>query len=258
MPEIAAKSSNYAKNWGLCLFFWIMLFEADYAKNYASILYQCLAEKLRRSNSVAGKLRRSNSVAEKLRRSNSVAEKLRRSNSVAEKLRRSNSEAGWLGPVIFYFRLELFLVWSLRVSIRRALCRWTTSIPAIQNVIEVVIPCSQVQTPSDKNIPVCWTVSWSVLYIIFICLSGKDHAHLIPHLIPIDHFQWLFVVRLVGITFWCMWHALPFNSDLLWKVRRYVRCFKTCQLAEYELLKLVLEAFEHSAIKTKKKRPPVY
>ena len=42
MLEIAAKSSNYAKNWGLCLFFWIMLFEADYAKNYASILYQCL------------------------------------------------------------------------------------------------------------------------------------------------------------------------------------------------------------------------
>ena len=42
MLEIAAKCSNYAKNWGLCLFFWIMLFEADYAKNYASILYQCL------------------------------------------------------------------------------------------------------------------------------------------------------------------------------------------------------------------------
>ena len=42
MLEIAAKCSNYAKKWGLCLFFWIMLFEADYAKNYASILYQCL------------------------------------------------------------------------------------------------------------------------------------------------------------------------------------------------------------------------
>ena len=27
----------------LCFSFWIMLFEADYAKNYASILYQCLA-----------------------------------------------------------------------------------------------------------------------------------------------------------------------------------------------------------------------
>ena len=43
MLEMAAKCSNYAKNWGLCLFFWIMLFAADYAKNYASILYQCLA-----------------------------------------------------------------------------------------------------------------------------------------------------------------------------------------------------------------------
>ena len=42
MLEIAAKCSNYAKNSGLCFFFWIMLFEADYAKNYASILYQCL------------------------------------------------------------------------------------------------------------------------------------------------------------------------------------------------------------------------
>ena len=40
--EMAAKCSNYAKNPGLCFFFWIMLFEADYAKNYASILYQCL------------------------------------------------------------------------------------------------------------------------------------------------------------------------------------------------------------------------
>ena len=42
MLEMAAKCSNYAKNSGLCFFFWIMLFEADYAKNYASILYQCL------------------------------------------------------------------------------------------------------------------------------------------------------------------------------------------------------------------------
>ena len=43
MLEMAGKCSNYARNWGLCFSFWIMLFEADYAKNYASILYQCLA-----------------------------------------------------------------------------------------------------------------------------------------------------------------------------------------------------------------------
>ena len=43
MLEMAAKCSNYANNSGLCFLFWIMLFEADYAKNYASrILYQCL------------------------------------------------------------------------------------------------------------------------------------------------------------------------------------------------------------------------
>ena len=42
MLEMAGKCSNYARNWGLCFSFWIMLFEADYAKNYASILYQCL------------------------------------------------------------------------------------------------------------------------------------------------------------------------------------------------------------------------
>ena len=39
---MAGKGTNYARNWGLCFSFWIMLFEADYAKNYASILYQCL------------------------------------------------------------------------------------------------------------------------------------------------------------------------------------------------------------------------
>ena len=44
MLEMAAKCSNYAKNSGLCFLFWIILFEADYAKNYASILYQCLAQ----------------------------------------------------------------------------------------------------------------------------------------------------------------------------------------------------------------------
>ena len=42
MLEMAAKCSNYAKNSGLCFLFWIILFEAEYAKNYASILYQCL------------------------------------------------------------------------------------------------------------------------------------------------------------------------------------------------------------------------
>ena len=42
MLEMAGKCSNYARNWGLCFSFWIMPFEADYAKNYASILYQCL------------------------------------------------------------------------------------------------------------------------------------------------------------------------------------------------------------------------
>ena len=42
MLEMAAKCSNYAKNSGLCFLFWIILFEADYAKNYAGILYQCL------------------------------------------------------------------------------------------------------------------------------------------------------------------------------------------------------------------------
>ena len=42
MLEMAAKCSNYAKNSGLCFFVWIMLFEADHAKNCASILYQCL------------------------------------------------------------------------------------------------------------------------------------------------------------------------------------------------------------------------
>ena len=52
MLEIAAKCSKYAKNWGLCLFFWIMLFEADYAKNYASILYQCLSSVLTHSDKV--------------------------------------------------------------------------------------------------------------------------------------------------------------------------------------------------------------
>ena len=41
MQEMAGKCSNYAWNWGLCFSFWIMLFEADYAKNYAGILYQC-------------------------------------------------------------------------------------------------------------------------------------------------------------------------------------------------------------------------
>ena len=50
MLEIAAKCSNYAKNWGLCLFFWIMLFEAEYAKNYASILYQCLAQERQKAS----------------------------------------------------------------------------------------------------------------------------------------------------------------------------------------------------------------
>ena len=43
MLEMAAKCSNYAETSGLCFPFWIILFEADYAKNYASILYQCLA-----------------------------------------------------------------------------------------------------------------------------------------------------------------------------------------------------------------------
>ena len=43
MLEMVAKCSNYAKNSGLCFLFWIILFEADYAKNYVSILYQCLA-----------------------------------------------------------------------------------------------------------------------------------------------------------------------------------------------------------------------
>ena len=42
MLEMAGKCSNDARNRGLCFSFWIMLFEADYAKNYASILYQCL------------------------------------------------------------------------------------------------------------------------------------------------------------------------------------------------------------------------
>ena len=42
MLEMAAKCSNWAKNSGLCFLFWIILFEADYAKNYAGILYQCL------------------------------------------------------------------------------------------------------------------------------------------------------------------------------------------------------------------------
>ena len=42
MLKTAAKCSNYAENQGLCFSFWIMLFEADYAKNYASIMYQCL------------------------------------------------------------------------------------------------------------------------------------------------------------------------------------------------------------------------
>ena len=42
MLEMAEKCSNYAKNWGLRFSFWIMLCEADYAKNYAGILYQCL------------------------------------------------------------------------------------------------------------------------------------------------------------------------------------------------------------------------
>ena len=37
MLEMAGKCSNYARNGGLCFSFWIMLFEADYAKNYASI-----------------------------------------------------------------------------------------------------------------------------------------------------------------------------------------------------------------------------
>ena len=46
MLEMAGKCSNYARNWGLCFSFWIMLFEADYAKNYASILYQCLPAEL--------------------------------------------------------------------------------------------------------------------------------------------------------------------------------------------------------------------
>ena len=44
MLKTAAKCSNYAKNKGLCFSFWIMLFEADYAKNYASIMYQCLTD----------------------------------------------------------------------------------------------------------------------------------------------------------------------------------------------------------------------
>ena len=43
MLEMAEKCSNYAKNWGLCFSFWIMLCDADYAKNYASILCQCLS-----------------------------------------------------------------------------------------------------------------------------------------------------------------------------------------------------------------------
>ena len=46
MLKTATKGSNYAKNLGLCFSFWIMLFEADYAKNYASIMYQCLADNL--------------------------------------------------------------------------------------------------------------------------------------------------------------------------------------------------------------------
>ena len=45
MLEMAGKCSNYARNRGLCFSFWIMLFEADYAKNYASILYQCLVDR---------------------------------------------------------------------------------------------------------------------------------------------------------------------------------------------------------------------
>ena len=43
MLKTAAKCSKYAKNYGLCFSFWIMLFEADYAKNYASIMYQRLS-----------------------------------------------------------------------------------------------------------------------------------------------------------------------------------------------------------------------
>ena len=45
--KIGCKCSNHARNWGLCFSVWIMLFEADYAKNYASILYQCLLMKLK-------------------------------------------------------------------------------------------------------------------------------------------------------------------------------------------------------------------
>ena len=45
MLKTATKGSGYAKNLGLCFSFWIMLFEADYAKNYASIMYQCLSWK---------------------------------------------------------------------------------------------------------------------------------------------------------------------------------------------------------------------
>ena len=52
MLEMAGKYSNYARNWGLCFSFWMMLFEADYAKNYASILYQCLVDACNRCFSI--------------------------------------------------------------------------------------------------------------------------------------------------------------------------------------------------------------
>ena len=45
---MAGKCSNYAR--GSCFSFWIMLFEADYAKNYAGILYQCLHGTLGKKN----------------------------------------------------------------------------------------------------------------------------------------------------------------------------------------------------------------
>ena len=40
MLELAAKCSNYAKNSGLCFLFWIILFEAEYAKKYVNNIHR--------------------------------------------------------------------------------------------------------------------------------------------------------------------------------------------------------------------------
>ena len=119
--EIAAKCSNNAKNWGLGFFFWIMLFEVDYAKNYASILYQCLQPGRRTITDFLFSLWKSRYERAKRKKGPNA--------SIAVQKKKKKKKRSWLstapGQVFFFFFSQTF----------RQICLWP----------------HQLQTRIDKN-----------------------------------------------------------------------------------------------------------